>query len=260
MERTLDLEELEQRFQSFDWSKMSYDPMDIFNIDHDDDKAVFEKLESIMRDVNLLCNSSRETEIFAIGLCIKYWKGFPMQQQIPQRRIMHADLKVDLKVTEEKLSKIDWNNLKYPGDNRAASNLLQQMQTIASLSPEHAEQMNLLAKKYFKNTCAEKMISGAANELKTKIMNEQNLEYLEKNVKYMGFGESLNEAIRRAAEANSQTFSLHYTANFNESKFDAELHFKRGDQGDRYFFNSYDAKLTNDVATREQTFYLDKGK
>jgi hypothetical protein len=84
--------------------------------------------------------------------------------------------------------------------------------------------------------------------IKNNTMNKENLDYLKVQVKYMGFGEKLNP-------------DLNYQTRFGDKDFEATLHFKKSETQDRYFFNSYEAKLERENAEqRNHTFYTNKGE
>lgn len=92
-------------------------------------------------------------------------------------------------------------------------------------------------------------------------MNTENLTYLKDNVKYMGFGESLSSELEKNIRENKADFRLQYKAEINQKPFEATLHFRKSDNTDMYFFNSYQAGLERkNKETLEQTFYLNKGK
>jgi hypothetical protein len=93
------------------------------------------------------------------------------------------------------------------------------------------------------------------------IMNEKNFEYLKDNIKYMGFGEKQNDTIEQHLNEGKESFQLRFTADVNKKPFEAVLQFRKSDNSDMYFFNSYQASLkrSNDEKV-EQTFYLNKGK
>lgn len=99
------------------------------------------------------------------------------------------------------------------------------------------------------------------SQLKTKVMNNENFQYLKDNIKYMGFGENLNAALEKNMNEGKAEFQLHYMAEMNKKPFEATLNFKKSDSTDMYFFNNYHASLekTNGEKT-EQTFYLNKSK
>jgi hypothetical protein len=94
--------------------------------------------------------------------------------------------------------------------------------------------------------------------IKTNTMNEKNLEYLKDNLKYQGFGESLQRPLEQNIAEGKTEFTLAHKATYNNQAMENTLHFKKGDQNDMYFFNKYDAKLLQ-PEERAQTFYLDKG-
>ena len=96
------------------------------------------------------------------------------------------------------------------------------------------------------------------SQLKSNNMNEKNLEYLKDNLKYQGFGESLQRPLEQNISEGKPEFTLAHKATYNNQAMENTLHFKKGDQNDMYFFNKYDAKLLQ-PEERSQTFYLDRG-
>ncbi|HUC79485.1 MAG TPA: hypothetical protein VMR70_01160 [Flavisolibacter sp.] len=92
-------------------------------------------------------------------------------------------------------------------------------------------------------------------------MNEQNFEYLKDNIKYMGFGEKLNADLDNALKSGATEFQLSQSMEINRKSFDVTLNFRRSDQSDMYFFNSYHAALKHSNGeVKDQVFYLTKGK
>lgn len=89
-------------------------------------------------------------------------------------------------------------------------------------------------------------------------MNEKNLEYLKAQVKFMGFGEVLNEQLENCLQEGMPGFQLMTSHHFGKDKMDAVLHFKKSGQdgSDMYFFNKYDATLIQAVQNLSQTFYV----
>jgi hypothetical protein len=103
-------------------------------------------------------------------------------------------------------------------------------------------------------------------------MNENNLEYLQNNLKYLGFGESLNQQLKEAIEKELPEFKLQSelkmaapNAKDKPELADAmryELDFSKSKETDMYFFNKYSASLqkAGEAAVIDQTFYINKGK
>jgi len=92
-------------------------------------------------------------------------------------------------------------------------------------------------------------------------MNEKNFEYLKDNVKYMGFGEKQNDTLEQHLKEGKESFQMKFTADINKKPFEAALQFRRSDNSDMYFFNSYHASLERTNGEKvDQTFYLNKGK
>jgi hypothetical protein len=90
-------------------------------------------------------------------------------------------------------------------------------------------------------------------------MNDKNLDYLKDNLKYMGFGENLYEALRASIMEGKKDFTLSLQTEINRQPFGATLHFRRSDNTDVYFFNKWEAELKNEVGKMQQTFYINKG-
>lgn len=92
-------------------------------------------------------------------------------------------------------------------------------------------------------------------------MLEKNLEYLKDNLKYMGFGEGLAEALKTQMASGAPTFHLSFDAKINKKPFAAVLSFRKSESTGMYFFNSYHATLTRTNGdVKDQAFYLNRGK
>jgi hypothetical protein len=99
------------------------------------------------------------------------------------------------------------------------------------------------------------------SNLKLNVMNNENLQYLSDNLKYMGFGESLKTELEKNLKEEKPDFQLHYKAEINKKPFEATLNFRKSDTTDMYFFNNYKASLEKSNGEKtEQTFYINKGK
>lgn len=97
--------------------------------------------------------------------------------------------------------------------------------------------------------------------LNQEVMNEKNLAYLKDNLKYMGFGEGLSAQLEKEMIAGGPQFQLHFQTALNKKPFEAVLNFRKSENSELYFFNSYQASLrrsNGDVV--DQAFYLNKGK
>ena len=92
-------------------------------------------------------------------------------------------------------------------------------------------------------------------------MNTQNLEYLQTNLKYFGFGDKLNEALEKNIKDEKAEFQLKVDIPHFNNSMDYTLHFKKSSQSDMYFFNRYDAALHNGKPELDkmQAFYVNKG-
>jgi hypothetical protein len=103
-------------------------------------------------------------------------------------------------------------------------------------------------------------------------MNENNLEYLQNNLKYLGFGDSLNTQLKEAIEKQLPEFKLRFETEIpaphakDKPELDDamryELDFSKSKDTDMYFFNKYNAslQLAGQPNVIDQTFYINKGK
>lgn len=92
-------------------------------------------------------------------------------------------------------------------------------------------------------------------------MNEKNYDYLKDQVMYTGFGEAMEGELRQNMEQLKPEFKMNHEAFYGNDKVSAELNFKKSEQSDLYFFNSYKAQLQKEGSNEflEQTFYINKG-
>jgi hypothetical protein len=97
--------------------------------------------------------------------------------------------------------------------------------------------------------------------LNAKIMNQQNLDYLKDQLKFMGFGDKLYAQLEKELGKGDPSFQLHHENEIGGKAFAAVLNFRKSDNTDLYFFNSYHATLQRkDGEVTDQSFYLNKGK
>ncbi|GIQ57883.1 hypothetical protein Flavo103_10190 [Flavobacterium collinsii] len=92
-------------------------------------------------------------------------------------------------------------------------------------------------------------------------MNEKNFEYLRDQIKYTGFGEALESQLKEQMQKEEPNFTLTHNTQYGNDTAIATLNFKKSDQSDLYFFNSYKVELQkeNSKENLEQTFYINKG-
>lgn len=97
--------------------------------------------------------------------------------------------------------------------------------------------------------------------LNNKIMNEKNFDYLKDQVKYTGFGESMEGELRHNMEQLQPDFTMKHDAFYGNDKVSAELNFRKSEQSDLYFFNSYKVQLQKEGSeeTLAQTIYINRG-
>jgi len=91
-------------------------------------------------------------------------------------------------------------------------------------------------------------------------MNEKNYEHLKDNLKYLGFGDKLNEDLQKSLAEGKESFQLKYTSEVNRKPFEAVLNFRKSDKSENYFLNSYQASLERSNGQRMgQQFYVNNG-
>ncbi len=91
-------------------------------------------------------------------------------------------------------------------------------------------------------------------------MNQKNFEYLKNGLKYLGFGEGLNNKLGEELASGKEEFQLHTENGYGWDRVRFTLDFRKSDSSDMYFFNRYTAtfKPEGDTPERAQTFYVKK--
>ncbi|GAB2972133.1 hypothetical protein GCM10027049_02230 [Mucilaginibacter puniceus] len=98
------------------------------------------------------------------------------------------------------------------------------------------------------------------HELKSNVMNTQNLEFLKKSLLNLGFGDKVNKELEQQISKGTPEFVLNAKHEFNQKPVDYQLYFKAGENEGMYFFNKYDAALHKGKDKEvNQTFYINKG-
>lgn len=103
------------------------------------------------------------------------------------------------------------------------------------------------------------------NNLNTNIMNQKNFEFLKDQLKYTGLGERFDAELREKMMKGDQDFKIQHTGIMNngvpnKDTLTVDLNFKRSEQTDMYFFNSYHVNLQKEESKPglEHTFYINK--
>jgi hypothetical protein len=84
-------------------------------------------------------------------------------------------------------------------------------------------------------------------------MDKDNLEYLQKAVKYAGFADHFNTALEEQLKAQKEKFELVTTGEFGGSKVDYKLEFNQSQNNGKYYFNRLTAKLRDENPDKERT-------
>jgi hypothetical protein len=91
-------------------------------------------------------------------------------------------------------------------------------------------------------------------------MNQKNFDYLKDGLKYLGFGEGLNNKLAEELASGKTEFQINTVNEYGRDKVNYKLDFRKSDQSDMYFFNRYNAtfKPEGDSLEKAQTFYIKK--
>jgi hypothetical protein len=100
------------------------------------------------------------------------------------------------------------------------------------------------------------------SNLKNKIMEQNNYEYLANQLKFAGFGEDLQAELRKKMTEGKPEFVLGHESKYGKDSVVAALQFRKSDNSDMYFFNRYNLMLKNEQYPDaiKQTFYINKGQ
>jgi hypothetical protein len=225
---TAQANEIEQKMKTMDWdiALYGYKPGD----------SLLLSVQNIKRDLEKLASSGVYGKEAAENLKFRYWQGTVLEHEIENP--------LQLKSLYE-------TSHQFTGDALC----LTAQEAYFFLSVKMSDRLQR-----YKN-----LISTSFLNIKNTFMNNDNFEFLQDSLKYLGFGEKLqlNKQLKEKIGGQPKDFQLNTQASFDpSSKLDAVLHFRKSDQSDMYFFNKYDASLKNaddPSKDRAQTFYINKG-
>ena len=91
-------------------------------------------------------------------------------------------------------------------------------------------------------------------------MIQKNLDFLKDGLKYLGFGEGLNEKSAEGLASQKPEFQLRTVNEYGKDKASYVLDFKKSDQSEMYFFNKYTASVgsAENAPEKSQAFYINK--
>lgn len=89
-------------------------------------------------------------------------------------------------------------------------------------------------------------------------MNEQNYDYLKNQVKFMGFGEELNDQLLAKIQTQTPEFSLQHQTKFGQDDVSSKLNFEMSKTSDRYFFQNFEMEVKGPKFEDaiKQTYYV----
>jgi len=93
-------------------------------------------------------------------------------------------------------------------------------------------------------------------------MIQKNFDYLKDGLKYLGFGEGLNNKLAEELASGKPEFQINTVNEYGGDNVAYKMDFRKSDQSDMYFFNKYTAtfKPEGDASEKLQTFYITKNK
>ena len=89
-------------------------------------------------------------------------------------------------------------------------------------------------------------------------MNQKNLDYLKEGLKYLGFGEGLNDKLAENIIKKQDQFQLKTENQYGNDKVSYVLDFKKGSESDMYFFNRYSATIENESGEEKTQAFFPK--
>jgi hypothetical protein len=180
------------------------------------------------------------------------------------RIITHVDVGFNnFKLTKQNFQNIHRNNQK-PAHDRFEDNNISVKENKTNYITKKSKIMDT------QNTFTEQHLTGERMERNNKeTYRQMNLEYLSNQVKYLGFGEGLQQTLSDKMNELNDTIDLPVKQSFflpgspvKEQGIDFSLHFSKGKESNMYFFNSYSAQLKggSEENNLPQKFYINKGK
>lgn len=80
-------------------------------------------------------------------------------------------------------------------------------------------------------------------------INVKNQNYLQDQIKFLGFGEELNEVLKQQLSKGQEKFKIEFPVQKDNQIAEYSLNFAKGSKDDMYFFNSFDLKLQKSDST-----------
>lgn len=286
MELNNRINEFTAMMDSFDWNKVFYDPLEA-NTEAEtfDDKVQYNRLETLVEELTAFAFSSTTAREAVERLVRHYWTGEAMEVQIESVLNGSENPSIDGSLMLEEAGHpitpavldmarialangrqwVAYNQSTYlldkedlyffdnkeSADRFAIDNISDRdsYRVIRIQSPE-----DLLRQIPYENL-------STILSLNNHFMNMENLKYLQDNIKYTGFGESLYPELEKNIQGKKDEFQLHFSTQVNSRPFDAVLHFRKSNSSDMYFFNRYVASIERANGEKlEQSFPINKGK
>ena len=232
--------ELEGRMKEFDWSVTFYDPLhDSMQAETDEEKICFERLETLIQDLQVISKSSPQANSFVEDLVNRHWKAHPMEDQIEgllskQKVEMMTSHVISDEVFNELLRELSsnrnwiaYNKQSYyleKGDVYFFQNRDEAKEFASNNYSDYDNYKVIYANSIvdvFKQIpygqSSNEQLNHILNSSKNIHMNQQNYDYLKDNIKYMGFGEKQNDALEEQLKAGKDSFQLTFRAEINKS-------------------------------------------
>jgi hypothetical protein len=90
-------------------------------------------------------------------------------------------------------------------------------------------------------------------------VNMKNYDYLANQVKFLGFGENLQDGLKAKMQAGEELFSIAHQTKFGIDEVSTVLNFSKSKESDLYFFNGFDLTLKQpDKEALTQSYFVGK--
>lgn len=221
--------ELDARMKAIDWAIDHHAESLVYDyVETQEGRKFLNSIDAILKDIDKMYQSDGIGKDATEKLMYKHWYGEPWEPNTLSLEHLRQNY--------------EWAKT-VNGDE---SGIQSKFETYRQLREVAQKDLEIVNKHFITN--------------QSLVMNEQNLQYLKDNIKYLGFGEKLFPDLQKNMEQGLPEFQLKISTEFHNDKIGAELHFRKSETNDMYFLNRYDATLKKpDGKELSQPFQLNKG-
>lgn len=235
---------LVEEMDSFDWSKVSYDPVQAnTEAGSFEYKVQFNRLETLIEELSAFAQMNEHSQEKIAALLHRYWDGEAMASQIEM-------------VLNDSMAESEKNIYTLQEPENHLHNPNPENRIDPDQNPLYNKDGNAFTDAVIDHWENQQLVNHKIND-----MNMENLQYLKDNIKYTGFGEALYPELEKNIAAKKEEFQLHFTTQIGNRPFAAVLDFRKSNTSDMYFFNRYKATIEKSNGEKvSQSFQINKGK